>query len=133
MRSRHQPEGVDRRAFVSAVAVVPALSAALVSAEAGAQNSRDPLPSWNEGATKSSITSFVAGVTTDGSADFVPADQRIATFDNDGTLWVEQPMYAQLAFALSRVKALASLNPEWKEKQPFKAVLDGDLKMLAES
>src|SRR3954469_11062492 len=93
----------------------------------------DPLPSWNEGPTKKSITDFVARVTTQGGPDFVPVDQRIATFDNDGTLWVEQPMYVQLAFALDRVKALAPLHPEWKDKQPFKAVLDGDLKAAAAS
>ena len=100
---------------------------------ASAQSSGDPLPSWNDGATKQSITSFVARVTTQGGPDFVPVDQRIATFDNDGTLWIEQPMYVQLAFILDRVKALAPQNPGWKTKQPFKAVLDGDLKALAAS
>ena len=93
----------------------------------------DPLPSWNDGATKKSITDFVARVTTQGSPDFVPVDQRIATFDNDGTLWVEQPMYVQLAFALDRVKALAPQNPDWKTRQPFQAVLEGDMKALAAS
>ncbi len=76
---------------------------------------------------------FVAAVTTAGSPDFVPPDQRIATFDNDGTLWIEQPMYVQLAFILDRVKALAPQNPEWKTKQPFQAVLDSDMKALAAS
>jgi hypothetical protein len=76
---------------------------------------------------------FVAAVTRQGSPDFVPVPQRIATFDNDGTLWVEQPMYTQLAFALDRVKALAPEHPEWKEKQPFKAAIEGDMKTLAES
>ena len=93
----------------------------------------DPLPSWNEGATKKSITDFVARVTTQGGPDFVPVDQRIATFDNDGTLWIEQPMYVQLAFVLDRVKALAPLNPTWATTQPFKAVLDGDMQALAAS
>jgi phosphoglycolate phosphatase-like HAD superfamily hydrolase len=97
------------------------------------QAQTDPLPSWNEGAAKKSITDFVARVTGQGGADFVPPDERIATFDNDGTLWVEQPMYTQLAFALDRVKALAPLNPDWKDKQPFKAVLEGDMKTVAES
>ena len=77
--------------------------------------------------------SFVAAVTREDSPDFVPPPQRIATFDNDGTLWVEQPMYVQLAFAIDRVKALAPLHPEWKDKEPFKAVLEGDLKALAAS
>ena len=70
----------------------------------------DPLPSWNDGAAKTSITDFVARVTAQGGPDFVPPDQRIATFDNDGTLWIEQPMYVQLAFILDRVKALAPQN-----------------------
>jgi phosphoserine phosphatase len=89
------------------------------------------LPSWNEGKTKQSILAFVKKVTTPGSPDFVPPAERIATFDNDGTLWVEHPMYTQLAFALERVKALASKHPEWKTKQPFKVVLDNDLEALA--
>ena len=93
----------------------------------------DPLPSWNDGPPKQSILSFVAAVSREGSPDFVPAPQRIATFDNDGTLWCEHPMYNQLVFALDRVKAMAPLHPEWKDKQPFKAVLDGDMKALAAS
>ena len=100
---------------------------------ATAQAQADPLPSWNSGAVKTSITDFVARVTRQGVSDFAPVEQRIATFDNDGTLWVEQPMYVQLAFALDRVKATASQHPEWKDKQPFKAVLEGDMKTLAES
>ena len=91
----------------------------------------DPLPSWNDGATKKSITDFVARVTTEGGTDFVPAAERIATFDNDGTLWCEQPIYFQVAFAIDRVKALAPKHPEWKEKEPFKALLDGDMKAVA--
>jgi hypothetical protein len=75
----------------------------------------DPLPSWNDGPTKQSIVTFVEAVTTTGSPDFVPTEDRIATFDNDGTLWPEQPMYTQLAFALDRVKAMAPLHPEWKD------------------
>ena len=73
---------------------------------------------------------LVKRVTTPGGKDFVPPAERIATFDNDGTLWSEQPLYFQLAFALDRVKALAPQHPEWKEKQPFKAVLEGDLKTV---
>jgi phosphoglycolate phosphatase-like HAD superfamily hydrolase len=93
----------------------------------------DPLPSWNEGAVKKSITDFVSRVTTQGGADFVPAEQRIATFDNDGTLWCEQPVYFQVAFAIDRVKAMAPQHPEWKTTQPFKAILDKDMKALAAS
>jgi hypothetical protein len=90
----------------------------------------DPLPSWNDTAPKKAIVSFVERVTKEGSPGFVPANERVATFDNDGTLWSEQPMYFQLAFALDRVKAFAPQHPEWKEKQPFKAVLEGDLKTV---
>ena len=100
---------------------------------ASAQAPTDVLPSWNEGPSKQAIIKFVARVTRQGGPDFVPPAERIATFDNDGTLWVEHPMYTQLAFALDRVKAMAPLHPEWKDKQPFKAVLDGDTKALAES
>jgi phosphoglycolate phosphatase-like HAD superfamily hydrolase len=91
----------------------------------------DPLPSWNDGTVKKSITNFVARVTTQGGPDFVPPAERIATFDNDGTLWTEQPYYFQLAFALDRIKVLAPQHPEWKTKQPFKALLEGDKKTLA--
>ena len=93
----------------------------------------DPLPSWNDGPVKKSIVEFVTRVTTQGGADFVPPEQRIATFDNDGTLWTEQPFYFQAFFALDRVKAMAPQHPEWKTKQPFKALLDGDMKALAGS
>jgi phosphoglycolate phosphatase-like HAD superfamily hydrolase len=91
----------------------------------------DALPSWNDGKAKQSILAFVEKVTTPASPDFVPPAERIATFDNDGTLWTEHPMYTQLAFALDRIKALAPKHPEWKATQPFKAVLDNDLKALA--
>jgi len=91
----------------------------------------DPLPSWNEGTAKQSIVDFVARVTDPVSPAFVPEAERIATFDNDGTLWSEQPAYFQLLFAIDRVKALAPEHPEWKTKQLFKAVLDGDMVALA--
>lgn len=93
----------------------------------------DPLPSWNEGSAKKAILDFVARTTTVGSPDYVMVEDRIATFDNDGTLWVEQPIYTQFVFALDRVKALAPQHPEWKEKPPFKAVLEGDMKGLEAS
>jgi phosphoglycolate phosphatase-like HAD superfamily hydrolase len=86
----------------------------------------DPLPSWSDGEVKTAITGFITRVTAPGGPDFVPADQRIATFDNDGTLWSEQPLYFQFIFALDRIKAMAPQHPEWKETQPFKAVLEGD-------
>src|SRR5215831_5819593 len=93
----------------------------------------DPLPSWNEGTARQGIVTFVQAVTDRASRMYVPPEQRIATFDNDGTLWSEQPIYVQFAFALDRVKGLAPKHPEWKTKQPFKAVLDGDMKALAAS
>jgi phosphoserine phosphatase len=92
-----------------------------------------PLPSWNEGTTKQSIITFVAKVTKVGSPDFVPVPERIATFDNDGTLWCEQPMYFQMIFAFDRIKATAKDHPEWKEKEPYKFVLDGDMKAFGET
>jgi hypothetical protein len=88
----------------------------------------DCLPSWNDTASKNAITGFVEKVTQDGSPDFVPVPERIAVFDNDGTLWAEQPMYFQLFFALDRIKALAPLHPEWKDQEPFASLLKGDVK-----
>jgi len=88
----------------------------------------DPLPSWNDGKARQSIINFVTKVTTPGTPDFVPVAERIATFDNDGTLWCEQPLPVQLYFALDRVKALAPQHPEWKTKEPFASLLKGDLK-----
>ncbi len=108
-------------------AVLVALAASLLLTRL-AQADPDPLPSWNAGAAKRSIVAFVEKVTTAGSPDFVPVAERIATFDNDGTLWCEQPVPAQLYFALDRVKALAPQHPEWKTTEPFASLLQGDLK-----
>jgi phosphoglycolate phosphatase-like HAD superfamily hydrolase len=126
------------RIAAAAVAVFGAICliacAAAPSPSAGAHRemaaapAADALPSWNEGATKKSITDFVSRVTQEGSPDFVPVAERIAVFDNDGTLWCEQPMYFQLFFALDRVKALAPEHPEWNDKEPFKSILAGDVK-----
>lgn len=107
------------------------IGAAMLAVATAAQAQEDPLSSWNDGTPKTAILDFVAAVTTEGGPDFVPVDARVATFDNDGTLWVEHPMYVQLAFALDRVKALAPERPEWKTTQPFQAVLEGDMKALA--
>lgn len=123
---------VSRRFLLSSLAVFPALSLPLLRSSVSAQ-SANPLPSWNDGQAKQSILEFVAALTREGSRDFVPAAQRIATFDNDGTLWVEQPMYTQVAFALDRLKALAPRNPQWKMQQPFKAALEGDMETLEKS
>jgi hypothetical protein len=94
-------------------------------------HAEDPLPSWNEGAAKNSIIEFVEKVTKEGSPDFVPPNERIATFDNDGTLWCEKPLPVQLFFALDRVKALAPQHSEWKSKEPFASILKSDLKTAA--
>lgn len=91
-------------------------------------NAADALQSWNEGNGKQSIMGFVKRVTAKGGKDFVPPAERIAVFDNDGTLWAEQPVYFQLAFALDRVKVLAPQHPEWKDREPFSSLLKGDLK-----
>ncbi|MGV7213509.1 HAD family hydrolase [Bradyrhizobium sp. UFLA05-112] len=110
------------------VALLGATSCLLASHDASAQS--DPLPSWHDGAAKRSITDFVARVVTPGSADFVRPAERIAVFDNDGTLWSEQPVYFQLAFALDRIKAMMPQHPEWKDMQPFKAAIEDDAKGL---
>jgi phosphoglycolate phosphatase-like HAD superfamily hydrolase len=110
---------------------------ALVAAALGcwaitaAAQSDDPLPSWNDGPARQAIIEFVEAVTTGGGADYVALADRIATFDNDGTLWVEHPLYTQAMFALDRVAALASEHPEWKTEEPFKAVLAGDREAMA--
>ena len=93
----------------------------------------DPLPSWNDGTAKQAILEFVAAVTDKSSKDYVEPAKRIATFDNDGTLWVEYPMYTQVLFAFDRIKKLAPQHPEWKTKQPFKALLAGDMKTVGAS
>jgi len=119
-----------RRNFLTSLIVVGAFGAISFSSAAVAQ---DPLPSWNDGATKTAIVEFVSAVSDEGGADFVAPADRIATFDNDGTLWAEQPMYVQLAFALDEVKAMAPDHPEWKDKEPFKSVLADDMKGVAAS
>ena len=90
----------------------------------------DPLPSWNDGPAKQAILDLVRATTEAGSPDFVPPENRLATFDQDGTLWVEHPVYSQVVFALDRVVALAPEHPEWKKKEPFKTVLSGDRKAI---
>ena len=119
--SQKQMKPVGTRILIGLVAVAFAFVATVASAQ-------DLLPSWNEGPAKQAIVAFVAKVTRKGSPDFVPPAERIATFDNDGTLWAEQPIYFQFLFALDRVKALAPQHPEWKDKEPFASLLRGDLK-----
>ena len=125
------------RLLIAAMAAVLAMGGCQrqeqpASATAGTATTRStPLQSWNDRVSKRAIVDFVERVTREGSADFVPPAERIATFDNDGTLWAEQPIYFQLAFALDRVQALASEHPEWRTRQPFKGVLEGDMKAVA--
>ncbi len=107
---------------------VVGMALVIASAFATAARAADPLPSWNDGKARQSIVAFVAKVSTPGSPDFVPVPERIAVFDNDGTLWSEQPMPVQLYFAFDRVKALAPQHPEWKDKEPFASLLKGDVK-----
>ena len=110
-----------KHALILAAAVSAVLTSPTVVLAAG------DLPSWNDGPTKNAIVDFIARVTAKDGPDFVPVAERIAVFDNDGTLWSEKPLYFQLVFGLDRLKALAPQHPEWKDKQPFKAALDGDL------
>jgi hypothetical protein len=125
---------LTRRAMLSAFATLPALpmllstsaSAQLPASPAAQTPVADSLPSWNDTAPKKAIFNFVERVTKQGSSDFVPEGDRIATFDNDGTLWAEQPMYFQLLFALDRVKVLAPTHPEWKTEEPFASLLKGE-------
>jgi len=106
-----------------------ALCSALFLSTAFAQTA-DPLASWNDGAAKSRIVAFVKAVTEPGSKDFVPPGERVAVFDNDGTLWAEQPVYFQAMFIRDRVKALAAKNPQWKTQEPYASLLKGDMKAV---
>ena len=113
--------------------LLPALLVSVLLLASAVAQAADSLPSWNDGPTKARIVGFVQAVTDASGKDFVPPSDRIAVFDNDGTLWAEQPAYFQLLFAIDRVRALAPRNPRWKTQQPFKAALEGDMKALAAS
>ena len=119
---------IDRRALLSALTLLPALSTSLASVSASAQTSTsgDPLPSWNDGASKKAILDFVRDTTDRASAKFVPPEERIATFDQDGTLWVEHPIYSQVVYCLDRVPAVVEKAPKLKNVEPFKTVLSGN-------
>jgi hypothetical protein len=120
----------NRLSHLSRVLTV-ALVLALGVTSSIARAADDPLPAWNDGGTKTAIVEFVGATTDAASPKFVPPEQRIAVFDNDGTLWVEQPIYGQLRFAIDRVKALAADHPEWTTKDPFKSILAGDREAIA--
>jgi phosphoserine phosphatase len=116
-----------------AAAVVAHLIAFAVACTfaAGAQAQTDPLPSWNDGPAKKAIVDFVRSTTTQGRAEFVPPEERIATFDQDGTLWVEKPMYSQVIYCLDRVPAVVKEKPELANIEPFKTVMSGDREAMA--
>jgi phosphoglycolate phosphatase-like HAD superfamily hydrolase len=123
---------LSRRTMLAALLAIGLVGSVAIGARAETQ-AADPLPSWNDGPTKKSILDFVAAVTKDGGPDYVAPAERIATIDNDGTLWIEQPIYTQFAFAVDRVKATANQHPEWKTQEPFASILSGNLKGLAAS
>jgi phosphoglycolate phosphatase-like HAD superfamily hydrolase len=132
MKSPVSSSGIDRRTLVSSLVLFPALSATLVPASAQAQATQTGLlPSWNEGPAKQAIVDFVRATTDRASPNFVPPEARIATFDQDGTLWVEHPMYSQVVYCLDRVPAVVDKKPELKDVEPFKTVLSGNREELA--
>jgi phosphoglycolate phosphatase-like HAD superfamily hydrolase len=125
--------GVSRRTLLSALAVLPAFSGSLLPMSAQAQTaaSGGPLPSWNDGPAKQAIIDFVRATTDQGSPKFVPPEERVATFDQDGTLWVEHPIYSQVVYCLDRVSAVVEQKPELKTIEPFKTVLSGNREAIA--
>ena len=131
MTSARPPFGIDRRALL-ATATLSALFATARPLARPARANDDPLPSWNEGPAKQAILDFVRDTTDRANAKFVPPDERIAAFDQDGTLWVEHPMYSQMLYCFDRVPALAAQKPALKHVEPFKTILSGDRKAIAE-
>jgi phosphoglycolate phosphatase-like HAD superfamily hydrolase len=133
MMSSPQRGGISRRALLSTLAALAALSSAFfpISSQAPAAASDDPLPSWNDGRAKQAITTFVKETTDQASPKFVPVPERIATFDQDGTLWVEHPIYTQVVYCLDRVPAVVARNPRLKGVEPFKTVLSGNREAIA--
>ncbi len=132
MKSRNVSSGIDRRTLVSSLALLPALSGTLFSAAARAQvTPGGPLASWNDGLAKQAIIDFVHATTAQGSPKFVPPEDRVVTFDQDGTLWVEHPIYSQVVYCLDRVPALVEQKPELKKIEPFKTVLSGNREAIA--
>ena len=125
MTSQLLKHWITRRGWLAAVALSTLLGACAPMAPAPVA---DPLPSWNDGPNKQRIIDFVRAVSTEGSKDFVPPAERIAVFDNDGTLWLEYPLYTQVRFVFDRIRALAPMHPEWKDKEPYKSVIAGDVK-----
>ena len=127
MKSDDPSSGIDRRALVSSLALVPTLYTTLLSSPVRAQTTPNvPLASWNDGAPKHAIIDFVRATTDQASAQFVPPEERIACFDQDGTLWVEHPIYTQVVYCLDRVPAVVAQKPALKNREPFKTVLSGN-------
>jgi phosphoglycolate phosphatase-like HAD superfamily hydrolase len=124
-----EPKPTSRRTIL--LGVTASITAASLSRYASAQTPAEPLPSWNDGPSKQAILDFVRATITQSDFNFVAPDDRIATFDQDGTLWVEHPAYAQAMFALERVHTLAAQHPEWKDQEPFKSVLANDEAAIA--
>jgi phosphoglycolate phosphatase-like HAD superfamily hydrolase len=132
MKSDDLSPGIDRRVLVSSLVALPALSTALLSSPVQAQTTPSaPLASWNEGPAKQAIVDFVRATTDQGSSKFVPPEDRIATFDQDGTLWVEHPIYTQVMYCLDQVPDVVAAKPELKNVEPFKTVLSGDREAIA--
>jgi phosphoglycolate phosphatase-like HAD superfamily hydrolase len=132
MKIGHSAFGIDRRRLVSSLALLPVFSSTLFAASARAEEVAGAvLPSWNEGPTKQAIIDFVRSTTDQSNPKFVPVDQRIVTFDQDGTLWVEHPMYTQVVYCLERVPAVVEKNPKLKHVEPFKTVLSGNREAIA--
>jgi phosphoglycolate phosphatase-like HAD superfamily hydrolase len=132
MKSDNSLCGIDRRMLLSGLAILPALFSLPFSAIAQTRPPQDiPLGSWNEGSAKQAILDFVRSTTDQSSSKFVPPEQRIATFDQDGTLWVEHPIYSQVVYCLDRVPALTEKDPKLKEVEPFKTVLSGNREAIA--
>ncbi|MGI9252302.1 MAG: HAD family hydrolase, partial [Thermomicrobiales bacterium] len=126
---RQQQHSANRRELIGGAAAIAA--ATLAAALPAAASANDPLPSWNAGVNKQAILDFVAAVTTEGGPDFVPEADRIAVFDNDGTLWAEQPAYSQAFFVLDQIGKMAGAHPEWSTTEPYASVLSGDPARLA--
>jgi len=132
MKSDDRRQGIDRRTLISGLALLPTLSTTLLSSPVVAQTTTgEPLPSWNDEPAKQAILEFVRATTEQGSSKFVPVEDRIATFDQDGTLWVEHPIYTQVTYCLDRVSTLAEQKPEIRKVEPFKTVLSGDREAMA--
>jgi len=131
MKSDDVSFGIDRRTLVSGLALLPAISGTLLSTSAQAQTTSDGLASWNDGRAKQAILDFVWATTAQGSPKFVPPEDRIATFDQDGTLWVEHPIYSQVVYCLDRVPAVVEQDPKLKDVEPFKTVLTGNREAIA--